>query len=145
MFKKISCSISKKVAILGMQYNIQKSAAIFGYSYLRQRERQCQYWVGCSRNKQFFVSVRTKTNRNSFFSGSVSVFSLEKVVLFRCFGTISKLFRNCFETNRSKKSAFRTNRNWRFIHFYVMGHGRGHGHGHFSFFRVFFEKKQFRY
>jgi hypothetical protein len=36
--------------------------------------RDIKFELGCPRNKQFFVSVRTETNRNSICFGSVSVF-----------------------------------------------------------------------
>jgi hypothetical protein len=59
--------------------------------------------LGCPQNKKFFVSVRTKTNRNSICFGSVCLFRETKKIIFR----LVSVFRNCFGTNRNKKSAFR--------------------------------------
>jgi hypothetical protein len=57
-------------------------------------------YLGCPRNKQFFVSIRTEKNRNSICFGP---FCETNKIKFR----FVSVFRNRFETNRNKKSAFR--------------------------------------
>ncbi len=75
-------------------------------------------FLGCPQNKQFFVSVRTETNRNSIRFGSFLVFSRNWKKFTVYFGVLER-----FEANRNKNRRFETNLNWRLLHFYVMDLG----------------------